>query len=84
MLRFGSIRGIEFGIVADFILGIVIGFVLETVFWFILRFILGLILGIGWVEMVVVCFDGSGDGVAPAVGAEGVDVFVLGLAGGLH
>ena len=32
----------------------------------------------------MVGFDGGGDGVAPAVGAEGVDVFVLGLAGGLH
>jgi len=32
----------------------------------------------------VVGFDGSADGVAPGVGAEGVDVFVLGLAGGLH
>jgi hypothetical protein len=40
--------------------------------------------GLWRVEVFVVGFDGGGDGAAPAVGAEGVDVFVLGLAGGLH
>jgi hypothetical protein len=35
-------------------------------------------------EIVVVGSDGGGDGVAPGVGAEGVDIFVLGETGGLH
>src|SRR5580704_9662645 len=33
--------------------------------------------GIGWEAVVVVAVDGVADGFAPAVGAEGVDVFVL-------
>jgi hypothetical protein len=44
----------------------------------------GTLFGFWREEIVVVGFDGGGDGVAPGVGAEGVDVFVLGLAGGLH
>jgi hypothetical protein len=45
----------------------------------------GLIGGGGdWEEVIVVAVDGIGDGVAPAVGAEGVDVFVLGEADGLE
>ena len=39
--------------------------------------------GVGWPEMVVVGGDGVAEGVAPAVGAEGVDVFVLGEVDGL-
>src|SRR5580658_4805016 len=34
--------------------------------------------------VVLVVVDGGGDGLAPAVGAEGVDVFVLGEAEGLE
>ena len=34
--------------------------------------------------IVVITFDGIADGFAPAVGAEGVDVFVLGDVEGLH
>jgi hypothetical protein len=41
-------------------------------------------LGSGRVEVVGVAFDGVADGLAPAVGAEGVDVFVLGDVDGLH
>lgn len=33
--------------------------------------------------MLVIAFDGIADGFAPAVGAEGVDVFVLGNVDGL-
>ncbi len=40
--------------------------------------------GIGWAEAVVVGGDGVVDGIAPAVGAEGVDVFVLGEVDGLQ
>ncbi len=40
--------------------------------------------GGGWEAVVEVGVDGSADGFAPAVGAEGVDVFVLGDADGLH
>jgi len=36
------------------------------------------------VEVVGVAFDGVADGLAPAVGAEGVDVFVLRDVNGLH
>jgi hypothetical protein len=43
-----------------------------------------IIVGVWRVEVVVVGGDGGVDGIAPAVGAEGVDVFVLGEAGGLH
>jgi hypothetical protein len=39
---------------------------------------------LGWEEVVVVAGDGVADGVAPDVGAEGVDVFVLGEADGLE
>src|SRR5260370_40272024 len=35
-------------------------------------------------EVVVVVVDGVADGLAPAVGAEGVDMFVLGQADGLQ
>ena len=34
--------------------------------------------------IVVIAFDGVADGFAPAVGAEGVDIFVLGDVDGLH
>ncbi len=40
--------------------------------------------GFGREEVVAVAVDGIGDGVAPAVGAEGVDVFVLGDVDGLQ
>jgi len=40
--------------------------------------------GGGREAVVVVGVDGMADGVAPAVGAEGVDVFVLGEADGLE
>src|SRR5438477_3698670 len=36
------------------------------------------------IEVVGVAFDGVADGLAPAVGAEGIDVFVLGDVDGLH
>jgi hypothetical protein len=45
---------------------------------------LGLRGRLGWVEVVVVAVDGIADGVAPAGGAEGVDVFVLGETDGLE
>ena len=38
----------------------------------------------GWEEVVVVVVDGVADGLAPAVGAEGVDVFLLGDVDGLQ
>jgi hypothetical protein len=40
--------------------------------------------GSGWEAVVEVLVDGIGDGVAPAVAAEGVDVFLLGQADGLE
>jgi len=40
--------------------------------------------GVGREEVVAVAIDGGADGIAPAVGAEGVDVFVLGEVDGLH
>jgi hypothetical protein len=40
--------------------------------------------GVGREEVVVVAVDGSADGFAPAVGVEGVDVFVLGEVDGLY
>jgi len=40
--------------------------------------------GGGREAVVEVGVDGSADGFAPAVGAEGVDVFVLGEVDGLH
>jgi hypothetical protein len=40
--------------------------------------------GVGREEVVAVAVDGVADGFAPAVGAEGVDVFVLGDVDGLH
>jgi hypothetical protein len=40
--------------------------------------------GGGWEAVVVVDVDGLADGFAPAVSAEGVDVFVLGNVDGLH
>ena len=40
--------------------------------------------GVGREEVVAVAVDGGADGVAPGVGAEGVDVFVLGEVDGLH
>src|SRR5713226_1873030 len=40
--------------------------------------------GVGREEVVVVVVDGVADGFAPAVRAEGVDVFVLGDVDGLH
>jgi hypothetical protein len=45
---------------------------------------LGFGLRIGREEVVVVAVNGVADGFAPAVGAEGVDVFVLGEVDGLH
>src|SRR5712692_7765702 len=44
----------------------------------------GLGFGGGRKAVVVVAVDGVADGFAPAVGAEGVDVFVLGDVDGLH
>src|SRR5713101_5623344 len=44
----------------------------------------GLGFGIGREAVVVVGLDGVADGFAPAVRAEGVDVFVLGDVDGLH
>src|SRR6266849_9817206 len=41
-------------------------------------------MGGGREEVVAVVVDGIADGLAPAVGAEGVDVFVLGHADGLQ
>jgi len=41
-------------------------------------------MGGGREEVVAVVVDGVADGLAPAVGAEGVDVFVLGHADGLQ
>ena len=38
----------------------------------------------GWEAVVVVDVDGGAEGFAPAVGAEGVDVFVLGEVDGLQ
>ena len=40
--------------------------------------------GVGREEIVVVAVDGLADGFAPAVGAEGVDVFMLREVDGLH
>ena len=40
--------------------------------------------GLGWEEVVAVGLDGVADGAAPAVGAIGVDEFVLGNANGLQ
>jgi hypothetical protein len=60
------------------------GNVLGLIFEFVFGLVFGFILGVGWIEVVVVGGDGGVDGVAPAVGAEGVDVFVLGKACGLH
>src|SRR6266852_2443791 len=40
--------------------------------------------GVGREEVVVVVVDGVADGLAPGVGAEGVDVFVLGDVDRLH
>ena len=52
--------------------------------WFgLLRFGFG-IAGGGWEAVVVVDVDGGADGFAPAVGAEGVDIFVLGDVDGLQ
>jgi hypothetical protein len=44
----------------------------------------GIVVGVGREEIVVVAVDGVADGFAPAVGAEGVDVFVLGKVDGLQ
>src|SRR5438132_12741008 len=51
----------------------------------------GVLLGLGLLgfgggreAIVVIAFDGIADGFAPAVSAEGVDVFVLGDVDGLH
>ena len=41
------------------------------------------VVGVAWEAVVIVDVDGGADGVAPAVGAEGVDVFVLGDTYGL-
>ena len=40
--------------------------------------------GVGREEIVAVAVDGVADGFAPAVGAEGVDIFVLGEVDGLQ
>lgn len=63
-----GVESIGFGF--GFVLGIVLGFIFGIV-------------GVGREEMVVVGVDGGMNGIAPGVGAEGVDVFVLGEAGGL-
>jgi len=57
--------------------GFILGFVVGSILW------IGVV-GVGWVEIVVVGGDGGADGFAPAVGAEGVDVFVLSETGGLE
>ena len=44
----------------------------------------GIFIGVGREEIIVVAVDGSADGFAPAVAAEGVDVFVLGEVDGLQ
>ena len=44
----------------------------------------GIVVGVGREEIIVVAVDGSADGFAPAVAAEGVDVFVLGEVDGLQ
>jgi hypothetical protein len=62
-VSFGIVLG--FGIVIEFVLGFVLG-------------VRGGGVGVGREKVVVVGGDGGVDGVAPAVGAEGVDVFVLG------
>jgi hypothetical protein len=64
---------LRFGIVVGFVLGFVVGFVLGVG-----------VVGVWGVEVVVVGVDGGADGFAPGAGAEGVDVFVLGQAGGLE
>jgi hypothetical protein len=52
--------------------------------WFgLLRFGFGGVGG-GWEAVVIVDVDGGADGFAPAVGAEGVDIFVLGDVDGLQ
>jgi len=45
---------------------------------------IGVRVGVGREEIVVVAVDGLADGFAPAVGAEGVDVFMLREVDGLH
>jgi hypothetical protein len=54
--------------------GLYMGSLIRTCFGF----------GGGREAVVVVTFDGVADGLAPAVGAEGVGVFVLGDVDGLH
>ncbi len=44
----------------------------------------GATMGAGREEVVVVAVDGIADGLAPAVGAEGVDIFLLGEVDGLQ
>jgi hypothetical protein len=46
--------------------------------------VLRLGLGAGLEKIVVVAVNGVADSFSPAVGAEGVDVFVLGEVDGLH
>jgi len=43
-----------------------------------------IVVGVGREEIVAVAVDGVADGFAPAVAAEGVDVFVLGEVDGLQ
>jgi len=51
--------------------------------WFgLLRFAFGV--GVAWEAVVIVDIDGGANGFAPAVGAEGVDVFALRNVDGLH
>ncbi|MGB2621765.1 MAG: hypothetical protein WBL56_06320 [Candidatus Acidiferrum sp.] len=45
---------------------------------------LGAVVGRGRLAVVEILIDGVTDGSAPAVGAEGVDVFVLGEMEGLN
>src|SRR5690242_11026612 len=40
--------------------------------------------GVGRGDVVAILVNGHADGMAPAVGAEGIDVFVLGEVDGLH
>jgi hypothetical protein len=44
----------------------------------------GILIGIGWEEVVAVAVDGGANGFAPAVGAKGIDISILGEADGLH
>ena len=62
------------------------GLGLKRLAWLRLVFVVAdiVVVGIGRAEIVAVGVDRAADGFAPSVGAEGVDVFVLGNVDGLH